>query len=749
MANKNTFRVAEAARSAGHHRPTHHIAQCESVLISLGALLHDISHGPLSHEIEKKTHLIRVSTHSVKVRSHYGPYPKHDDYERNPALYTSLLDTDSSTLARVLVRHSGAFWRSMQNERAEHIQRFVRATTASGWHSVEQDILPALLFHLLFFEKPHDPQHAPSCVIKQSFDPGPALPWSLGPANAFRRLHAAWYQPYRHDIIGDTLSADLIDYLLRDSSRLGIHKQPELRLLNFYVLAPFITSKNNSSHHRPLHSGDNILYRCAIDLNDYKRGTVRIERINDIFRLLDLRQEIHEKAVYHRVVQAAVAMLSRATLMIPDSQRPAPKWFYGFGDTSPALCGDEAFLSKLTTASVAATGLQSMTASQTIAQKLAERRVYRPLVVIPGDRVGKLLEGVGRSSSREAAVRELAAITDSSYFSPYFCFLSWCIEKLLEHALGNESEVDALLERIYADESALKWAHSIVPKRVIFWVTPYKQLYKDPALLVCADDHLWSIEDIPDLPTAPRTLASRVRAGIADAETKYEDVWKLYLFISDGLFYSGTLSKLLPHHECASKLSAHKEHLKSAQRLAVRALRCAWDAWSPQPEKLEAQLGTPMSSTELGTRLSIFVKEGARLMINHPDVCAEVSVVAVDQYLHGEQPDDKCRDVRYKYDLPFRGDVFTGTGSSKIDQLRAAIVLEIIRSAGHEPEDFGTEEIKDISCRVETVRADVLDKLYSSLQNARANEGLRGPLLRKLWSQEFGWTSAIWREESS
>src|SRR4029077_3821252 len=34
------------------------ISRAESVLISLGALLHDVPHGPLSHDIEKKMHRI-------------------------------------------------------------------------------------------------------------------------------------------------------------------------------------------------------------------------------------------------------------------------------------------------------------------------------------------------------------------------------------------------------------------------------------------------------------------------------------------------------------------------------------------------------------------------------------------------------------------------------------------------------------------------------------------------------------------
>src|SRR5205814_3021145 len=84
--------------------------------------------------------------------------------------------------------------------------------------------------------------------------------------------------------------------------------------------------------------------------NDHKRGTFRAERLNDIFRLLDLRHQIHEKAVHHRVVQSAVAMLSRAGLILGD-RIPNLSELYGFDSGTPALAGDDRFLERLVSAS--------------------------------------------------------------------------------------------------------------------------------------------------------------------------------------------------------------------------------------------------------------------------------------------------------------------------------------------------------------------------------------------------------------
>ena len=85
--NRNTPRVT-AARGRRRDLPASTlptIASAERCLISLAGLLHDLPHGPLSHDIEKKTHRYG-DRNATKLRSCYGPYPKHDDCENNPGI---------------------------------------------------------------------------------------------------------------------------------------------------------------------------------------------------------------------------------------------------------------------------------------------------------------------------------------------------------------------------------------------------------------------------------------------------------------------------------------------------------------------------------------------------------------------------------------------------------------------------------------------------------------------------------------
>jgi hypothetical protein len=257
-------------------------------------------------------------------------------------------------------------------------------------------------------------------------------------------------------------------------------------------------------------------------------------------------------------------MMCRAVLMLAEEHRPAPEWFYGFQQKTPALSGDDAFLQRLVDAAAGTTAdgqNGAIVAAQSIAQKLAERRVYRPLVVIPGEKVPALLDGVGgRAQDRESLLREFAAVVDSPYYSRFFLFTSWCIEKLLEHAFQTEQALEDFVLKTCKNDGLLTWAGNLIPKRVIFWATPYKQLYKDPAILISIQNQVCTIEDLAHQ-EPPTSLGARAKAGIHDSETKYENLWKLYVFISDGLYHTGVLAKLLHEHPCAVKRENHLQHL--------------------------------------------------------------------------------------------------------------------------------------------------------------------------------------------
>jgi len=640
------------------------VSIAEKILVRLGALLHDIPHGPFSHDIERKKHLIKSFDPNFKIKSEHGPFEKHDDYSQNAAFSIAVFDTKQSVLARILSYYSKPFWELLRTERAEHLRDFI--AIAEEWPEAETEMLPQLLFHLFAFEDLSDAQQH-TFPVRHTFD-GDVMSWHLGPDALAARLHRAWYQPFRHEIIGNTLSADLMDYLARDCSHLHIKGGIDDNLLRHYVLT-------KSSENPPQ-------YRCAIDLYDHKRGIIRTDRLNDIFQMLEIRHTIHEKAVYHRMAQSALAMLSRAIKLgqayeerqtnTPGVETPSPLTaasLYGFNtSTSVALHGDEHFLGRLVTHKNPMTSQLSL--------KLAERRLFRPLMILPGHRVRRLIPGSfqGADDARlDKNFRELAAIMDAPVFAPFFHVVSAAIEGLLRHEFTNitvdrsgsaaTGSLESFLLHFGKVDNAIRMPAN---HRVIFWTLPYKQLFKDPAIVVTAKSGpVLSLDELYEYTTEQLDteelrefglIHERVKCGIRDADVRYSQLWKIYVFISDGLFYGGSVAKLISDPDdyaagCAEGGARHLTHLESARDLAASAIKEAWEYWNTYKGTFHGQsaaaeqflLGRPddhMMNQLIGRVLMPTPTDGA-------------SEVRLEQYQHGEgESHSRCRDIRYRFERP-------------------------------------------------------------------------------------------------
>jgi HD superfamily phosphohydrolase len=661
---------------------TIHISRAEKVLIRLGALLHDITHVPFSHDIERKNHhMIDGQGTRLKIPSYYGKYEKHDDYESNPLLHLLVFNTDKSILARVLKTYSKPFCELLYADAVKkvdhpHLEEFVslvKSIKGTKWKA-EESLLPELLFHLLFFEKQEeaDKPTAHEQEVLTQYDASSKDAWGLGPAQMRRALHISWYQPFRHDIIGNTLSADLIDYLKRDLHRLGMAREIDLHLLNYYVLVN-PSAKDFVEPEAQMEKGLTTVadqsparYRCAIEIQDHRRGTSRVVLINDIFRLLDLRHEIHEKAVMHRVVQSANAMLSRALLLMGD-EIPNPQDLVKFGDKFHALQGEELFLSTLAEMT-GGQGLDQSDAakreSHSIIAKLVDRRVYRPLLIIPGDRAAERFNIRGGQGESEHCLRTLGALLDSPYYSSFLLFVCTCIEEFLTGRF--DTDVDLLREvRALADDQLRRTgAMRHVPSRVLIWTTPYKQLYKDPGLIVALKNKVDQIDKLARLNSREipeeSSLIELVKTSIAHADSKYANLWKIYVFISDGIYYTGILNKLLPRsaQQQNNAKALHIEKLKKCEALVVAALEAICDDWSSSCDnKCDAnsrrrRLIGIMPDEAFTALVDLWVPKYRIIWTNNS--ARGLSEVEIEQYVHdfsldGSCFEDKCRDVRYKF----------------------------------------------------------------------------------------------------
>ena len=234
----------------------------------------------------------------------------------------------------------------------------------------------------------------------------------------------------------------------------------------------------------------------------------------------------------------------------------------------------------------------------------------------------------------------------------------------------------------------------------------------------------------------PESLRHRVSTGLKDAEAKNEALWKLYVFLSDGLFYTGVLAKLLQNHECSVRAENHKKHLEMAQNIALRALRCAWKDWEGirrDPKvQIETVLAEGMNIQSFGRLLLLFSNGEYEFREYDRRVLADVSAVEVGQYLHGDSLEN-CRDIRYKFDR--HKSLAAILESSTISEERKQLIPEVIRASGRSLDDFSNEELDEVVARLGTTTLDLGDALRKV---AARGEALLDPeFLKEVWREDM------------
>jgi uncharacterized protein len=105
------------------------------------------------------------------------------------------------------------------------------------------------------------------------------------------------------DIIGNTICADLLDYLHRDWLHLGKRREFDQRLLSYMEIRARIGNERDT--------------RLVINLRGGRR--LRTDAVTAILDLLESRYQLAEIALFHRTKCAAAAMLERVIAELADS----------------------------------------------------------------------------------------------------------------------------------------------------------------------------------------------------------------------------------------------------------------------------------------------------------------------------------------------------------------------------------------------------------------------------------------------
>lgn len=231
------------------------ISESEERFIRLGALLHDIGHVAAGHTLEDELCIIS----------------KHDSDERLDLIFENNED-----------RWVDQYGRSLKEVIDNEFETYLPHKIASN--QVTPSILARLLIRKILGEK--DAFSKEQKILETSDEIRLAI---------------------CRDIIGNTICADLLDYLYRDWYHLGKQKIFDERILQYMKI-------KNSSEDIQLEkipqprSSD----RFVISLGNYPQ--IRTDAVSSILDLLESRYHLAESVLFHRTKIAASAMLDRALL---------------------------------------------------------------------------------------------------------------------------------------------------------------------------------------------------------------------------------------------------------------------------------------------------------------------------------------------------------------------------------------------------------------------------------------------------
>jgi HD superfamily phosphohydrolase len=315
-----------------------------------------------------------------------------------------------------------------------------------------------------------------------------------GPDGQRKRLEAAdrIKFPFVADMVGNTICADLTDYLQRDHAFLGLPISIGTRFMSAFYVTP--------SRASPLPGQKGPLYQERMAVLLHRGGHIRADIVTELLKHLRYRYELQERALVHHAKLAADAMVGRLLEMWIAAQPSESEGGTGGGarpksgrrrrvpvtvpagdgkewknvDTTPSpenrqvedlmrRVGDDGFLEML------AMDQGQTPEVATLAGAVLDRRLYKPLARAAGAyAAADLSEQFGDPATRRALEQEAARY---ARITPDWRLILWLppptmrlklAEMLVDHGQGIAKFVDysAQGSEIYAAHKAL-WTVSV------------------------------------------------------------------------------------------------------------------------------------------------------------------------------------------------------------------------------------------------------------------------------------------------
>jgi HD superfamily phosphohydrolase len=239
--------------------PGAHLSDEEVRFTRLGALLHDIGHVPCGHTVEDELQLM----------------DRHDEDSRLDLVFG----------IRTLVPENE------KQKQGPTLQELVDRLYA-GYvpNSLRGQVSPSELLRLLIRKRPEQNEEK-----QDSYSEKDGVCCSC---NEFRLTVC-------RDMIGNTICADILDYLYRDWYHVGKPRPVDERLLQYMQIR---TPRGpNSVSDKPAPTSRDMF---VVSLGD--RPKIRTDAVSEILGLLEWRYQLAESVLFHRTKLTASAMLERA-----------------------------------------------------------------------------------------------------------------------------------------------------------------------------------------------------------------------------------------------------------------------------------------------------------------------------------------------------------------------------------------------------------------------------------------------------
>lgn len=452
-------------------------------VVSAAALIHDIGHVAFGHTLEDE---------------YTGIYPKHDGL--GGARVYEMLFSDKSSLAAVF-SEAEPWVDKIPNEKLRRIIYVILS-----W---KESIAPPFGFQELLAEKIGD--------LKQGHEKQ-RLEWLRVWHEEFSRDDL--FKPFMSDVVGNTICADLLDYLPRDRQHLGMEPRIHARLQRYLTVRPGTLYPEEGQ-------------RLSIMVTRKQHGGQRRDVATAVLDIMRERYEMSERVYYHHKKAAAAAMLAKLVAIAgalkprdTGSIYPAP-WDAAPSDSDPVPhivhLSDSELIDYLGAVKPIDERRRDLQKRLHTGLRYKRRNMYRTLLVLDTD----LAQSSKHSISYFAA--ELRG-TDAS-----------------GRAVGRE-----------ALETKLENISGVDPGEVIIYCP-------NPLMQVKLVDARLEIREGRVLPLRVQRESFAYAADLAVLQQYYEESWQSYLFVAPRVFENKATSRAIVDAFC--------EHFGISRPLAYRKVR--------------------------------------------------------------------------------------------------------------------------------------------------------------------------------